>query len=47
MTELVFDGTAVRASCQQVVSNDPARRLASCYSALSRMLAEQGRCGAE
>jgi hypothetical protein len=42
MLELVFDGTAVRASCQRVVSSDPARCLASHHDALSRKLAEQG-----
>jgi hypothetical protein len=30
------------ASCQQVVSNDPARRLASPHPALFLILAEQG-----
>jgi hypothetical protein len=38
----LFDGTAVRATCQQVVSSDTARRLASPHGALSRKLAEQG-----
>jgi hypothetical protein len=42
MLELVFDGTAVDASCQQVVSNNPARRLPSHHRASSHTLAEQG-----
>jgi hypothetical protein len=35
------------ASCQQVVSSDPIRGLASQHGALSRQLSQQGCCGAE